>query len=119
MIDPGRGIDQIADILVRDGQIALVETNGTGAAPDGARVIQGAGLVASPGFIDIHCHLREPGWSTKRQSPPARRPLSGVGFTSVCAMPNTEPPSTTPPWSNLSVSAPCPERLPASSLSVA
>ena len=92
VIDPGRGIDQVADILVRDGQIVLVETNGTGAAPDGARVIQGAGLVASPGFIDIHCHLREPGLEYKETIASGTKAAVRGGFTSVCAMPNTEPP---------------------------
>ena len=48
-----------------------------------------------PGFVDLHCHLREPGRSTRRRSRPARQAAARGGFTTVCAMPNTEPATDT------------------------
>ncbi len=92
MIDPGRGMDEIADILVRDGHIVSVDPNGGSAVPEDAQVIQGSSLVASPGFIDIHCHLREPGLEYKETIASGTMAAVKGGFTSLCAMPNTEPP---------------------------
>ena len=59
MIDPGRGIDQVADVLVQDGKVAGVGLNL--GAPDGAEVREVHGLVVGPGLVDVHVHLREPG----------------------------------------------------------
>ena len=92
VIDPVRGMDQIADILVRDGQIASVTPHSTEASPEGVQVIEAAGMVACPGFIDIHCHLREPGLEYKETIHTGSRAAVKGGFTTVCAMPNTEPP---------------------------
>ena len=65
VIDPGRGLDEVSDILVRDGIIAAVGPILSNQAPEGCRVIHAGGLVASPGFVDVHCHLREPGFEYK------------------------------------------------------
>ena len=92
VIDPARGMDQVADVLVRNGQIASVTPHTTEAAPDGVQVIEAAGMVACPGFIDIHCHLREPGLEYKETIYTGSRAAIKGGFTTVCAMPNTEPP---------------------------
>ena len=59
LIDPSSKLDGLGDLLVRNGKIEGV--GGTIAAPDGATVIDCSGQVVSPGFIDVHCHLREPG----------------------------------------------------------
>ena len=98
VIDPSRNFDQVASILVRDGLISMIG----GAAssghipedriPEGCKTIEAGGLVVSPGFIDIHCHLREPGFEYKETIATGTRAGARGGFTSLCCMPNTEPP---------------------------
>ncbi|MDR6868543.1 dihydroorotase [Microbacterium resistens] len=77
-----------ADILVRDGLIADV---GTGLSAAGARVIDAAGLVALPGLVDLHTHLREPGYEASETVLTGTRAAAAGGFTAVFAMPNTSP----------------------------
>ena len=62
VIDPANGVDQVADVLVEDGKIAAV---GEGLSAEGAAVYDAAGKVVAPGFIDMHCHLRDPGQEYK------------------------------------------------------
>ena len=59
ILDPGRGVDSVGDVLVKDGRIAAVGERIDG---QGARVIDAKGLVVCPGLVDIHCHLRDPGF---------------------------------------------------------
>ena len=92
VIDPGRDMDEVADILVRDGSIMATSRISADEVPEGCRIIEAGGLVASPGFIDIHCHLREPGFEYKETIAAGTRAAARGGFTSVCCMPNTEPP---------------------------
>ena len=82
-------MDERGDLLIRDGVVAAIQTEI--ASPDGARVIDAAGLVACPGFIDLHCHLREPGFEYKETIATGTRAAARGGFTTVCAMPNTDP----------------------------
>jgi dihydroorotase len=89
VLDPGRGLDTIADVLIENGRIAAV---GPGAAPGADSVIDAAGLVVCPGFVDIHCHLRDPGFEHKETIETGTRAAARGGFTTVCCMPNTEPP---------------------------
>ena len=91
VIDPGRGLDEVSDILVRDGIIAAVGPILSNQAPEGCRVIHAGGLVASPGFVDVHCHLREPGFEYKETIATGTRAAARGGFSTVCCMPNTEP----------------------------
>ena len=63
IIDPSQSVDRVGDLLIEDGKIAGVEQ--VIEPPEGARVIEADGLVVSPGFIDLHCHLREPGLEYK------------------------------------------------------
>jgi dihydroorotase len=87
VLDPARGVDTIADVLIENGRIAKV-----GAALAAAQVIDASGLVVCPGFVDIHCHLRDPGFEHKETIETGTRAAARGGFTTVCCMPNTEPP---------------------------
>ena len=91
IIDPGQGLDQIGNILVRDGVILAIGQSGTGSAPEGGRILEASGLVASPGFIDMHCHLRVPGFEHKETIATGTRAAAHGGFTTLCCMPNTQP----------------------------
>ena len=88
VFDPASGFDGIADVLIEDGRICAV---GADIAVDGARVIDARGLVVAPGFVDLHTHLREPGLEYKEDIESGTRAAARGGFTTVCAMPNTEP----------------------------
>ena len=59
VIDPATGRDEVADVLVRDGKVEAIGRNL--GHPDGAERLDCTGAFVSPGFIDVHCHLREPG----------------------------------------------------------
>ena len=89
VIDPGRGMDQTADVLIQDGRIAAVGPDLAG--PDGADVREVRGLVVAPGLVDVHVHLREPGNEDEETVATGARAAVAGGFTAVCAMPNTDP----------------------------
>jgi dihydroorotase len=89
VIDPARGTDEVADVLLQDGKVAAV---GRGlVAPDGADVRDVSGLVVAPGLVDVHVHLREPGNEDEETVASGARAAVAGGFTAVCAMPNTDP----------------------------
>ncbi|HZO20700.1 MAG TPA: dihydroorotase [Gemmatimonadaceae bacterium] len=89
ILDPSQGVDERGDLLVRNGVIEARDRSlGT---PDGAEVIECDGAVVAPGFIDLHCHLREPGREDVETIATGARAAAAGGFTAVCAMPNTEP----------------------------
>ena len=92
IIDPSRDLDQVGDILICNGEILATGSLGSDSIPDGTRVIDGTGLVVAPGFIDLHCHLREPGFEYKETIAAGSRAGAKGGFTTLCAMPNTDPP---------------------------
>lgn len=89
VLDPGRGLDTVADVLIEGGRIAGV---GPGLAAGAGSVVEAEGLVVCPGFVDIHCHLRDPGFEHKETIETGARAAARGGFTTVCCMPNTEPP---------------------------
>ncbi len=89
VIDPSEGIDMVGDVLIEDGRVVRVESDIT--SPEYAQVIDATGMVVSPGFIDLHCHLRDPGLEYKETIASGTRAAAKGGFTTVCAMPNTEP----------------------------
>ena len=88
VIDPANGVDRVADVLVEDGKIAAV---GEGLSAEGASVYDAAGKVVAPGFIDMHCHLRDPGQEYKEDIVSGTRAAAHGGFTAVCCVPDTEP----------------------------
>jgi dihydroorotase len=89
VVDPSRSVDEVTDLLLTAGKI---EAAGRGLGrPDGAEVLDCAGLIVAPGFIDTHCHLREPGREDVETIATGARAAAAGGFTAVCAMPNTEP----------------------------
>ncbi|MCH8194900.1 MAG: dihydroorotase [Chloroflexi bacterium] len=91
IVDPANGIDAVGDLLVRDGRVAAVDTSGGLSAPEGTPELDARGLVVAPGFVDLHCHLREPGFEEKETIATGTRAAARGGFTTVCCMPNTHP----------------------------
>jgi len=88
VIDPGR-FNGVADVLIEDGKISAVAP--ALKAPAGTMVIQAAGRLVLPGFVDLHVHFREPGFEYKETIESGTAAAVAGGFTSVCAMPNTNP----------------------------
>ncbi len=97
MIDPAAKVDAPMDVLLRDGRVAEVappnQVRGAAAEKFDAR-----GLIVSPGFIDLHVHLREPGQSYKESIATGTAAAAAGGFTSVCCMPNTQPVVDSTDW---------------------
>ena len=88
IVDPAQGLDRVADLLTEGGTIAGIDAHIT---REDAQVVDAAGLVVCPGFIDLHCHLREPGFEYKETIATGTLAAARGGFTTVCAMPNTSP----------------------------
>ena len=87
IVDPSQDLQKQADLLIRDGKIAAIGTQ-LGAAD---RVIDAAGLLVTPGLIDIHVHFREPGDEEEETVETGSASAVAGGFTTVCCMPNTKP----------------------------
>jgi dihydroorotase len=95
LIDPSQGIDQIGDVLIVEGRIVhLGGEMPTVIASEAkqSQAIDATGLVICPGFIDLHCHLREPGFEDKETIATGTKAAAIGGFTTVCCMANMEPP---------------------------
>jgi len=88
VVDPAAGLDVVADVVIRDGRI--VEIGPDLSIPKGITV-ECAEKVVLPGLVDIHTHVREPGYEYKEDVASATRAAAHGGFTAVCAMPNTNP----------------------------
>ncbi|MET0621674.1 MAG: dihydroorotase [Pyrinomonadaceae bacterium] len=95
VIDPTQGVNGGRDVLIEDGRVAALLKVGE-AKPEGAEVFDATGLVVAPGFIDLHTHLREPGQEYKETIASGAASAVAGGFTSVCAMPNTDPVNDNP-----------------------
>jgi dihydroorotase len=91
LIDPAENIDEQRDLLLEGGKVAAVGKPGEIAAVKSARVIDAAGLVVAPGFIDMHVHFREPGFEYKETIQTGCESAAAGGVTSVAVMPNTNP----------------------------
>jgi dihydroorotase len=89
ILDPASGRDEVGDLLLVDGTVAAV---GSGfGVPDGAEIVEVAGQVVTPGWIDLHTHLREPGFEYKETIQGGAAAAAQGGFTTICCMPNTRP----------------------------
>ena len=88
VIDPASQADRVADVLIVDGRIAGVAPN---LSSPKAQVFDASGMIVAPGFIDMHVHLREPGFEHAESIESGSRAAAAGGFTSVCCMPNTKP----------------------------
>ncbi|MEX1258214.1 MAG: dihydroorotase [Gemmatimonadota bacterium] len=89
IVDPSQGLDGVLDLLVVSGKVAKV---GKGLeAPENARVVSCEARLVLPGLVDVHVHLREPGAEHKETIASGARAAVAGGFTSICAMPNTDP----------------------------
>ena len=88
VIDPASRTDASMDVLLDGERISKVGANLSG---DDAEIFDAKGLVVAPGFIDLHCHLREPGQEVSETIETGTRAAARGGFTAVCTMPNTQP----------------------------
>ncbi|MFH1032950.1 MAG: dihydroorotase [Pseudomonadota bacterium] len=88
LLCPASGLDQAGDLLIKDGLIAAL---GRDIDEPGAQVVDCAGLLVTPGLIDLHVHLREPGQEYKETVASGSAAGAAGGFTGLCCMPNTSP----------------------------
>src|SRR6516162_3804126 len=88
VIDPSSNRDAIADVLLDAG---IVQQVGHNLSSAGALIFDASGLYVAPGFIDMHVHLREPGFEHAETIETGSRAAAAGGFTSICPMPNTAP----------------------------
>ena len=95
LIDPARGFDAPADVVLRDGRVEEIAEPGQ-AKSTADETLNVKGLIVAPGFIDLHVHLREPGQTHKENIATGTAAAAAGGFTSVCAMPNTRPINDSP-----------------------
>lgn len=93
IVDPAQGLDGPGDILIEDGRIAAL---GEGIPDEDCQVVECGGLVAAPGLVDMHVHLRDPGQTHKEDVFTACKAAAAGGVTSLLAMPNTQPPMDSP-----------------------
>lgn len=103
VVDPSQNLDDVADVAIVDGKIDAIgrglaadrhptpPTDNQRGGPTEIDIIECSGLIVSPGFIDVHCHLREPGREEVETIATGAAAAAAGGFTAVCAMPNTDP----------------------------
>jgi dihydroorotase len=85
ILDPSSGRDEVGDILIEDGRIIERPTVSE------ESIIDAAGYIVTPGFVDLHCHLREPGFEDAETIASGTRAAAAGGFTTVCALADTQP----------------------------
>jgi len=92
IIDPSQGIDETGSLLITDGKISWLGRGEMPPPQPDYDVLHAQGLIVCPGFVDLHCHLRQPGFEEKETIATGTKAAARGGFTTVCCMPNTEPP---------------------------
>jgi dihydroorotase len=90
-LDPRTGLDEVHDVLIREGRIAELGEGGALRAPDGATTVEGRGRHLLPAFVDPHVHLRSPGQEYKEDIATGTAAAAAGGYCAVVAMPNTSP----------------------------
>src|SRR5665213_1285187 len=88
VIDPASGLDAVRDVAIEDGRFAGI---GESLDATGYETFDATGLIVAPGFIDMHVHLREPGFEYAETIESGSRAAAAGGFTTICCMPNTQP----------------------------
>jgi len=92
ILDPSQGIDEIGSVLISKGKIAWLGKGETTPPQRDYAILPAQGMIVCPGFIDLHCHLRQPGFEDKETIATGSRAAARGGFTTICCMPNTRPP---------------------------
>src|SRR5215212_6352035 len=90
VVDPSQQLNAGRNLLFENDRVVGILERGD-PAPEDAQVIDATGLIVAPGFIDLHTHLREPGQEYKETIATGAAAAVAGGWTSVCAMPNTDP----------------------------
>jgi dihydroorotase len=88
VVDPSQNLDRVCDVGIEDG---VIEHIGDAIPTAGAEEFDASGLIVAPGFIDMHVHLREPGFEHAETIETGSRAAAAGGFTCICCMPNTDP----------------------------
>jgi dihydroorotase len=88
VVDPSQNLDRVCDVGIEDG---VIEYIGDAIPTTGAEEFDASGLIVAPGFVDMHVHLREPGFEHAETIETGSRAAAAGGFTSICCMPNTDP----------------------------
>ncbi len=91
IIDPGQNIDTSGDILISNGKVERIARSIDTTSGRNSKVLDAKGLVVCPGFVDLHCHLRDPGYEDKETIATGTKAAAAGGFTTICCMPNTLP----------------------------
>ncbi|HUP47972.1 MAG TPA: amidohydrolase family protein, partial [Thermoanaerobaculia bacterium] len=86
VVDPASGLDARADVRIENGFVAEIAPRIE--PPPGGRILDVAGRLVTPGLVDLHVHLREPGQEIKETIATGSAAAAAGGFTSICAMPN-------------------------------
>ncbi|MBA7686840.1 Dihydroorotase [subsurface metagenome] len=92
IIDPSQGIDEVGSLLITEGKISQLGKGEITTPQPSFDVLHAQGLIVCPGFIDLHCHLRQPGFEEKETIATGTQAAARGGFTTICCMPNTNPP---------------------------
>ena len=92
IIDPSQGIDEIGSLLITEGKISWSGRGETTPPRPDYATLYARGLIVCPGFVDLHCHLRQPGFEEKETIATGSQAAARGGFTTICCMPNTNPP---------------------------